>query len=279
MTNVISLFNPETVAQQADELFTIDNLPLYSEEYGKVENKRGLFVGDKCINVVSPSYEVHQPQEILRKFEEVAEYTGLLINRTLTNPANGGLIISAKYGDTRIVGDEHDINLTFCTSHCSKVSTFLTLDLLRMACFNQIPALYSDKKRHIFAEKHYKNALNIDLIQEALENIPAAVDNFNHKAELLMEKPFSVEDFVALAIDHYKMDPEAKRFNSKVELWKSAYFNAEGQRHLPDTAWKAYNAVTYQNTHGGRNTIFRNERVLTQGSADSLKFMDKLLAA
>ena len=257
---------------KANDFFTVDNLPLTSPR-GTVANKRGIFVGNNCINVVSPSYEVHQPLDVYKTFLNVAESTGLEVKRVLNNPVNGGLLISAEYSQCKIIGEDHAVNLTFYTSHCGKYKTFLTLDLLRIACFNQTPVLYKNKDRHIFAEKHYRNALDISLIESTLEGIPASIEAYNTQCELLEDTVMSWEDFVEYYIEANKVNREAKQFQTKIDKLKAIYCNAPGQRELGANQYKAYNAVTYMNTHEGRETALKQERVYLQGSADSIKHL------
>lgn len=270
---------PTPAPVATSEFFTVEKHKI-SGPYGDIANKKGIFVDGQCINIVSNSYEVHQPNEIYRTFEDVAARTGLEIRRTLSNPKNGGLLISAKYADCKILDESHDINLTFYTSHCGKYKTFLTLDLLRMLCLNQVPCLYRNKERHIFAEKHYKNALDIELIGHALEEIPASIAAYNEKASLLIDKKFSFDDFVEFYKGHYNLKEEQKQYDSKVAKLRSIYFNATGQREISgENGYKAFQAITFANTHEGRNTAMKEENILTKNSADSLRVLDKLLAA
>lgn len=250
-----------------------------AEGYGKIHGKRALMVQDKCVNIVSDRYEVHQPTEIYQQFENVSNQFGLEIRKSIFNPNNGGLLISARYGSEQIVGDDHDVNLTFYTSHCGKYKTFLTMDMLRIACMNQVPALYADKGRHIFAEKHYKNALNVELLGELLSDLPTAINTHIELMNTLRSKSFGKDDFVAFAKDHWNLKKEQKQYDSKVAKIIGAYNHAQGQEHLEDSAYKAYNAVTYLNTHSVRNTPMKNETVMIKNSNDSLKAMQELLAA
>lgn len=283
MSNVIALIRPAstvaTVEKATDfDLFTVDTLPI-SGPYGEIAGKRGIFVGNNCVNIVSDRYSVHQPREIYQRFANVAEQSNLEVNRVISNRKNGGLLLSAKYDNVQILGESHDVNLTFYTSHCGKYKTFLTLDLLRIACFNQVPALYANKSRFIFAEKHYQNSLDLDLIQQIIAGIPAAIEDYSATAESLIENKFSFESFAELYREHYNLRKEQKQFDSKLEKIKNIYYNAPGQRHLDNSAYKAYQAVTYFNTHEGRNTYMKEENAYIKGGNDSLKFRDLLLAA
>ena len=275
--NNASQVNTKLYTGEQCNMFDVLEKPI-SSEYGIIPNKKGLFVGGDCVNIVSDRYEVHQPREILEQFNQVAEKTGLEVNRVITNPVNGGLLISAKYDNVSIVGESHDVNVTFYTSHCGKYKTFMSLDTLRLSCFNQVPVLFRNKERHIVSEKHYRNALNLDTIAAKLVHIPESVAAYNAKAETLLSKRLSMADFVEFFIEHQKLDRDAKRFQSKVDELKAMYYSAPGQRHLGENAYKAYQAVTFDNTHNGRNTAYKQEQILTKKSNDSLVVLEKLLA-
>lgn len=268
---------------RSQDFFNIEKQPI-SGPYGNIEDKKAIYVNrgegttPRAINIVSNSYEVHQPIEIFNKFASVAESHGLVISRVLNNPKNGGLLISAKYSQQQILNEAHDINFTFYTSHCGKYKTFLSMDLLRIACENQIPTLYKNKDRFIIAEKHYKNALNIDLIDQALLNVPATVFAYEEKAQALKDFNFSIDDFIGFYIESYKVNEEAKQFDTKIRALKNVYFNGTGQREIGTNAYKAYQAITFMNTHEVKKTAMREENSLIAGGNDSLKQLERLLA-
>ena len=240
---------------------------------------------------VSDSYEIHQPSEIMATFQDVAEKTGLEIKNVLTNPNNGGLMISARYGKFNIGNnDPYDIDLVFYTSHCGKYRTFLTLNTLRLACMNQLPALYREKDRFIFAEKHYKNALDITMIKESLEYIPESINMFDARVNQLIDTKVTYKDFVEFYIQHFKLNRDAKQFQNKIDSLAYIYNSAPGQKQITnDNAYKALNAITYIQTHdlsdieqvkslGKRNTKFKDIQTLKGNGDKSLKAMDALLA-
>lgn len=258
--------------------FIVEEQPI-SSKYGVIKGTKGIFVNEKKINIVSNRYEVHQPLEVLNKFYDVADRTNLRVNKVITNPTNGGLLISANYSGTRIVGEQHDVNVIFYTSHCGSYKSFLTLSLLRIACDNQVPVLYRNKDRHIISKKHYTDALNLEEIAAKLEHIPGSVQSYNEKAHKLQEKHLSFLDFIDLYNTTYKVDTSAKRYNSKLAALSDVYYNAKGQRELAQTAYKAYQAVTYENTHKLRETALKQENIITRNGDKSLEFVKVLLAA
>ncbi len=299
MSNIVNLFGAPIEAPQTEEklpllaaaidatktqdyagrshdFFEVEKKPI-SGPYGDIPNRKGIFCDEQCINVVSNGYEIHQPIEIYNKFAERVDSHNLTINRVLNNPKNGGLLLSAKFANTKIMGEEHDINLTFYTSHCGKYRTFLSVDLLCIPCFNQIPTLYKNSSRFIVAEKHYKNALDIDAFDQALTNIPQTVLAYNEKAEALKDFHFTYDDFVQFYIESYKVDVEAKRFDKKVEALKNIYYNGANQKSYGPNALKAFQAITFMNTHELKDTAMKQENMLIKGGNDSLKQMERLL--
>jgi hypothetical protein len=260
------------------ELFNVESHPI-SGPYGVISDKKGLFINKECINIVSPKYEVHQPLDIYNRFQSTAEQAGLTVGRYVTNPINGSLLLSAKYDTVKVLNDDVDFNLTFFTSHDGKYRTFLSLDSLRIICMNQLPALYGNKERFIFAEKHYQNALDIRLIEETLIGIPAAIEQFQTTAELLQQKKMNRDLFVEIVAEHYKWKKEQKQYDTKVREALTVYDNAKGQGHLDNSAYKALQAVTYINTHNGNQTPLKAQNAFIKGGDDSLKFADFLMAA
>ena len=261
---------------KGSEMFTVEK-ELISGPYGQIPNKRGIFVNEKCINVVSPTYKVHQPIEIAQKFFDVAESHGLEINRVINNPKNGGLLLSAKYDQCKILGENHDINFTFYTSHCGQFRTFMSCDLLRIACENQVPTLFANKSRWIMNEKHY-SPLDIDSVGEALITIPEVIYAYEKKAAQLKDMQFSIDDFIQFYIDSYKVNTEAKRFSDKVEKLKDVYYNAVGQREHGANGYKAFQAITFMNTHEIKKTAMIEENRFIKNGNDSLTQLDRLLS-
>lgn len=261
------------------KVFSVDSLVLGSEEHGPIEGKRGLFVGNKCINIVSDRYEVHQPTDIINSFTKVADACNLKINKILTNPNNGGVLINAEYGGCKIAGEDHNAQINFFTSHCGKYRTIMSLDYLRMACMNQIPALYKAKEKHIFSLKHYKGSLDLGIIESQLSLIPEAIAEQCERATLLQQTPMSFNDFMDLFTDHAKLEPTAARYDNKVNELRNIYNNEQGQTELSNSAYKAQQAVTFYNTHAGRETSYKEENQLFTKRNDSLKFQEVLLSA
>lgn len=262
---------------QHQELFKVVETPLESPEYGTIPGKKALFVDGENVNIVSDKYEVHQPTEIVEQFKKLGEQSGFEFNRVVTNPHKGALLLSGSFPGCKIVGEPHDTNITLYTSHCGMYRTIVTLDLLRIACMNQVPTIYRNKQRHIISEKHYKNALDIKLIGDKLAEIPRMVEDYNEKANRLKDARLSFNDFVSLWIDHYKVSEESKRFDSKIEALRKSYYNVPGQRELESNAYKAFQCVTYNNTHESRNTKHQLETIHHKNSNDSLQFLEVLL--
>ena len=272
--------SPAIIAEpkKSPRIFEVESLPI-SSRHGEIADKKGLFVNGSCINIVSDRYKIHQPSEVYKTFEDLATSHGLNIDKVLTNPKNGGMLLSAHYADLKFLGEEHKASLVFYTSHCGKYRTFLTLDFLRVACFNQIPALYKNKQRHIISEKHYQNSLDIKSFEKVLESLPKQIQAHNEKVELLQQKHLSFDSFRDLYIQHKKLDVEQKQFDSKMAEFKGRYFHAKGQNGLGENAYKAWQAITYENTHGGRDTAMKMENNFIKGGDDSLVWLDALLTA
>jgi hypothetical protein len=268
----------QNYARQESQILDIETHVLRSEKYGDIDHIKGIYCDGKCIQTVSNSYEVHQPKEIAQQFKNVADTHNLDVKKCLFNSKNGGLLISAKYEGTKIAGENHDLSVTFYTSHCGRYRTILSLSALRIACFNQVPLLVKGKQNHLFAEKHYKNALDIDNFGTLLAKIPKLTDSHNDRAMRLKEGKLSFTDFVELCAEQWKQDITSKRWDKKVRKVRDAYYSGTGQQILEnDTAYKAYNTITFLNTHDLRNSEYREENIITKSAKESLEFEQVLL--
>ena len=233
-------------------------------------------------NLVSDHYEIHQPSEILESFQKVADNTQLTINGYMVNPVNGSLMIESTYDNVKFAGEEHDVNVVFYTSHDGKRPTLLTLQSLRHACWNQVPLLFGkdNKSRHMMTEKHYRNALNLTVMEKLLAGVPASIQAYNDTADLLMNKKMSFDKFVEFYVKSYKLDTSTTRGENRVEALQDIYHTAEGQSIIPDnTAWKAFNVISYLNTHNVSNTSFQAENRAFTRANDTIKRMQELVAA
>ena len=271
---------PAIIAEpkKSPRIFEVESLPI-SSPHGEISGKKGLFVKGQCINIVSDRYKIHQPKKVYETFEGLATSHGLQIDKVITNTKNGGMLLGAHYADLKFLGEEHKASLVFYTSHCGQYRTFLTLDFLRVACFNQIPSLYKNRQRHIISEKHYQNSLDTKSFEKVLESLPAQISAYNEKAELLQQKHLSFDSFRDLYIQHKKLDVEQKQFDSKMAEFRGRYFGASGQTGLGENAYKAFQAITFENTHTGKNTAMKLENNFIKGGDDSLVWLDALLTA
>lgn len=266
-----------TLEGDYSHVLEVEKLPIASV-YGNVDNKKGIFVRGKCINVVANGYEVHQPKEILQKFIGAAQSSGLDVGKVLFNPNNGGLLINAKYNDCQIVGEPHQTTINFYTSHCGKYKTIMALNAVRMACFNQVPVLARKKSNHIFSSKHYSNSLfELNNIQPLLEKIPSLIAAQNERSQSLIDKKLKFSDFVEVLRCHLKAEKDSARFKKQVELFAKIYHNAPGQQEHGENAYKAYQAFTYAQTHELRDTIYKAETCFIKNPLESLEFEEVLL--
>jgi len=252
-----------------------------------VPRKNAITVnGTPTGHMTSEKYAIHQPKNIYRSFQRVCKKTGLEIDRkrSFLNPSNGGMILSAKYKtkmfDTGNKKERHDFNVVFYTAHDGKYKTFLTIDVLRLLCMNQAPALYRGKDNHVMSEKHYKNALKLSTLESRLEGIEQSVNMYQARMENLCDVKMTLADFKEFYIAHYKLDKESSHFDGKMETLEDVYYDAKGQSEIAnDTAYKAFNVITYLNTHKVSNTNGREENKLTVKAKDTSKVLRELLAA
>lgn len=250
-----------------------------------IPKKRAILVNGNTVNITSDKYAIHQPADIYKAFERVCSKTKLEINpeKTMLNPKTGGMILSAKYAtkmfDAGTKKEAHDINVVFYTSHDGKYRTFMTLDVLRILCMNQAPALYKGKDKHIMSEKHYQNALKLSTLESRLEGIEESVRMYKARSEQLCDVKLTLADFTEFYIGHYGLNRDSSHFDGKINALHDVYNGAKGQASIAnDTAYKAYNAITYINTHNLSATDGKDENRLHTKTKDTAQVMGKLLA-
>lgn len=263
---------------QKTEMFDIIEEPIYTAKKGvelgpQIPKKKALFVGQKCVNVVSDQYKVVQPSEIVKKFEETA---GITTDKIILNPNTGGLLLSAQVA----TDNEHTHNLTFYTGHNGQYRTFLGLISLRLACFNQLPSLAGQQKdNYLVSAKHYHDNV-VDSIGECLDLVPEIIAKFAEKTAEMKDKKITLAQFVELYIADKKIKEDQKNKDKLINDLKGVYANAQGQALCAnDSAYKAYQAITYINTHNIRDSLNKLETQYINKPKDSFKWYDLLLAA
>jgi len=243
--------------EQSTRLFHVDTERLLRPNGDIIPKRKGIFVEDTCVNVVSDRYKVVQPNEIVDTFTSA---TGLTIDSMLTNKAKGSLLIKAFLANPYIDGEEHRINLTFYTSHCGKYKTFLSMQALRMLCENQLPAITKDTGLYLMSSKHYSE-FNFQELADTLETLPLHMKNFKDQYVELKDVTLSKKQFLELFVEQFKINTNSTRGNNIIEAMRYNYDNARGQRECPsDSGYKAYQALTYHLTHNGRDTVNKMEQ-------------------
>tara|TARA_R110002126_G_scaffold192495_6_gene340668 strand:+ start:499 stop:1470 length:972 start_codon:yes stop_codon:yes gene_type:complete len=254
------------------ELFTIDN---DTQAITKIPKKKGLFVAEKCINIVADRYQVVQPNKVVEIFQNT---TGLTVDKILTNQNTGGLLLKSTLSNPFLNGDEHRIDLTFYTGHNGQYKTFLSLQALRLACMNQLPALSKERGLWLMNEKHYQ-AFSFEKLQGIIETLPLQIANFTNQYNQLSDIKITKKDFLELFVEQYKV-LNTKAGEKTMKNISDVYSFATGQDTIVnDSAYKAYQAITYQNTHNGRNTANKVERDNITNMIDSQKWFGNLLSA
>lgn len=256
-------------------MFTVNEKAIKTEDNVVIPGKKALLINEKCVNIVSNRYKVVQPTDVMETFQKMS---GLTIDKVITNPNTGGLLLSSKLESTMLGGEEHAIDLTFYTCHNGSYKTFLSMQALRMACMNQLPALSSVQGLYLYATKHY-NEVHMDDLKEIVETIPLHLSNFKAQYQGLHDIKFTKEAFLAEFVEHMKIQDEQKK-DKVISKISDIYSFAKGQETLTnDSAYKAYQAVTYMNTHNvrkGKNVV---ETVNIKNQKDSFNWFETLSKA
>jgi hypothetical protein len=255
------------------DLFTIDN---DTQVVTQIPKKKGLFVAEKCINIVADRYKVVQPNKVIEIFQNT---TGLTVDKILTNPNTGGLLLKSTLSNPFLNGDEHRIDLTFYTGHNGQYRTFLSLQALRLACMNQLPALSKEKGLWLMNEKHYQS-FSFDKLEAIIETLPLQLANFTNQYNQLSDIKITKKDFLEMFVQQYKVLTDTKAGEKTINNISDVYSFAMGQSTITnDSAYKAYQAITFHNTHNGRNTANKVERDNITNMIDSQKWFGSLLTA
>lgn len=253
-------------------MFEIKESPVYSSE-GIIEGKKALMIDGKTINIVSENYHVVQPRDVMSRLESIP---GLRTTTALSNPNTGGLLVAAKL-DNRIDNFSYQHNLVFYTGHNGQYRTLLTNQSLRLACMNQCSTLLGQKERHLYSEKHYKE-FDVEKMGEIIENVPRIAAEFERNMRDMEAEPLSLSRFVELYMDRQKVSDQRK--DSVRLTLMDIYRNAKGQSVLPEnTVAKAFNTITYLNTHNlkqGKNSL--ENKFITKIN-DSTNWYNELLRA
>lgn len=267
-------------------MFTVSKTDDVRIQGKKVDGAYGLIITDDqgvetpVKRIVSKGFAVHQPSQVLKAFENVAERTNLDVTQVIQNPSKGGLIIQAKYEGTRIVGEEHDVMVSLLTSHDGTTSTILSLYALRHVCWNQAAMISKENELHLFKTKHYRNALDIDVFEEKIADIPERVRMYNARMENLLETRLTYDNFADFYINHFNVDKESSGFDNVMEKLKSRYYHADGQDIIAnDTAYKAFHCVTHAMTHGTQENSTIDQFASLSRQVKSQSVLDELLMA
>lgn len=246
-----------------------------------IPNRKGLFVDNQCINVVSAKkYKVVQPSTIMELFQK---NTKLEITKQISNKNYGSILLGAHYKDVKINNEEHRLNLTCYTGHNNQYSSFVTLMAMRVACMNQLTALIGQPNMFIIRCKHIQD-FDFEQLEEVIETLPLRVANFEAHYQRLHDSKLSLEDFLESYVEFFKLQ-ESSTKDKKVNHIRSIYNGAKGQDIITnDTAYKAFHALTYQLTHETKQSINNLEKVNIQNQKkvhDYFKFLqaNQVLAA
>jgi hypothetical protein len=249
-----------------EKFFEIEEHPIFVKGV-EVPRKKALVVDDSLVNIVSTGYKVVQPRDVYESFSKV---TGLTLDKVVTNPHTGALLLGSHIADS--TGYKHD--LVFYTGHNGKHRTLLTLQTLRLACMNQCPTLLGNTSQHLLSVKHLQ-FLDFNYLSKLIEEVPMMVSSFEARMEELSDLKISMADFVEMYLAENKVKEERR---SKVaQEITNIYHGAQGQESLgTNTAIKAFNAITYLNTHKVRRTKTELETRYIKNMNDSFKWFDLL---
>lgn len=260
---------PDYAGAWKTKIFNIDEKPLFVEGSEiQVPNKKALLVNGKVINIVSDKYKVVQPSDVMRSFERT---TDLTIDAVLSNTHTGGLLIKSRMMNPTINGEKHSIDLTFYTGHNGQYRTILSLQALRMLCMNQIPAISKNENLWLMNEKHYRD-FDLQKMESLMDQAGHALIEWKQEYTGLLDIPLTARQFIEL------WQEETKATDKAVQKMADIYQFADGQSHLGESVYKAYQAITYDLSHG-RNSKIKMEKENINNMATAKDWLTKLFEA
>lgn len=233
-------------------------------------NRRALVRSDTGaqLGIVSDGYRIVQPKELLLSFGRLCRSIGFKI--TKHGSLRGGRRVCA-FAETEdaegfeLPGDDRVIrNLLLMTSYDRSTSTQVLQTSMRVACWNQLRTIMSDKVTAVLFRLSHMSREVGERLEESRWTLDADWDIFRAQAYRLADT--SVLDFNAR---RYFMDvlyPDrtevSRSMIRKADRLFDIYKHAPGQE-LPSakgTAWGMVNAVSYWTDHGRSAKMSDNRR-------------------
>jgi phage/plasmid-like protein (TIGR03299 family) len=254
--------------------------------YGEAPNQRVfddahvLFRSDSKdpLGIVSPSYKIVQPREVLEFFRDIAGSQGAVLETAGTMFGGRRFWALANLGRAELIrGNDEVRQYLLLTSSCDGSSaTEARETIVRVVCNNTLSAALSVKSKHAVRVTH-RSVFDEKAVKASLAATGGHFNAFVEAAQALARRNVSVkkaEEFVAkLLADSTTRDDVAETpgFKSIMGLFKTSaiggtLLSAEG------TAWGLVNAVTEHVDHRARARSQEN-RVASAwfGDGDTLK--------
>lgn len=243
-----------------------------------VDDKVVLFRSDTFapLGVVSDSYKVVQPAEVLEFFREWADKGGVTIESAGVLFGGKRYFATAKLGDAVSVDGGRDRVVPYAllsTSADGSLATECRWTTVRTVCNNTLSMARRDKAAFKVSHRSVFNPQDArDAVEAANEEFSAFMQTARDLARIKMERDIAESMTVKLLA---KASDEVARESAAFEKIM-ALFNGEGKganfETAHDTAWGWLNAVTeYADHHVRARTDENRKAAALWGAGDALK--------
>lgn len=239
----------------------INSSPLiyqFGEEQRVEENVQILHRSDdgKRLGIVSDSYKIVQPGEVLEFFRDLTELHGMKLSAAGTLFGGSKFWATADVGKSNFVvdGDRVDGYLLLMSSADGTSSTVAKFCATRAVCNNTIQIALTERSKNAIKITHARDfdakAVKIDmgLIDQAWDGF---IENIKKMATKSVDDKAAQEFFAKLITPEDKaVDMELLRTQRHVDAMMHFYKSGAGADMTYGTQWGVLNAVTELATHG-----------------------------
>lgn len=251
-----------------------------------------LFRGDTKapLGIVSPTYKIVQPREMLEFFRDIVKVGGLELSAAGTLFGGQRFWATARIGEAApvSVADKVGGYILITSSADGSLATEVRRTTTRVVCNNTLQMAFREGAAAV--KVSHRSVFDPAAVREYMGLNTAAWDSFRHTIVRLANKPVLAEQAEDITARLFATAPAPAAVEAAREMAGYskvlALFNGEGKGSTLDgvhgTAWGLLNAVTEYADHHVRARSDENRFVSAQwgpGAALKAKALDTLLTA
>ena len=242
------------------------------------------------LGIVSPTYKIVQPREMLEFFRDIVKVGGLELSAAGTLFGGQRFWATARIGEAApvSVADKVGGYILITSSADGSLATEVRRTTTRVVCNNTLQMAIREGKASV--KVSHRSVFDPEAVREFMGLNSAAWDSFRHTIVRLANKPIVAEQAEDITAKLFATAPAPAAVEAAREMAGYtkvlALFNGEGKGSQLDgvhgTAWGLLNAVTEYADHHVRARSDENRFVSAQwgpGAALKAKALDALLTA